>query len=191
MYLKSSPTTLKAHLDLSVKENFIFAAKVVRGAYLHSDPRHLIHDTKPDTDKAYDDAVTFLLSHDTPVGLVIATHNRESVDHVRNVLTATPAAAIHDIAFAQLMGMADEISLDLVAKNKVAVKEGGKKIDVIKYLPWGSVEECIKYLLRRADENKDALSRTAESRDAIWKEICRRGGMVGKSGKVPELPEKI
>ena len=43
-----------------------------------------------------------------------------------------------------------------------------------KYLVWGTTGECMKYLLRRAQENKDAVSRTREGRDEMAKEAGRR-----------------
>ena len=43
-----------------------------------------------------------------------------------------------------------------------------------KYLVWGSVEECLKYLLRRAEENRDAVVRTKTGNLALRAEILRR-----------------
>jgi proline dehydrogenase len=45
------------------------------------------------------------------------------------------------------------------------------------YLVWGTVGECSQYLVRRAEENKDALSRTKEGRKALGKELLRRVGL--------------
>lgn len=51
---------------------------------------------------------------------------------------------------------------------------GGMKTKVYKYLPWGSVGECMKYLVRRGEENREALERTVEGRRALGGEIWRR-----------------
>jgi hypothetical protein len=53
------------------------------------------------------------------------------------------------------------------------------KVDVdvpkaYKYLVWGTTGECMKYLLRRAQENRDAVERTLEGRNAMAAELWRR-----------------
>ncbi|KAM3496944.1 hypothetical protein MY10362_009687, partial [Beauveria mimosiformis] len=53
-YLKSTPTSLASHLASALDDNFTLGLKVVRGAYLATDERCLIHDTKEETDDAYD-----------------------------------------------------------------------------------------------------------------------------------------
>jgi proline dehydrogenase len=53
-YLKATPSVLASHLAAAEKDGFTLGVKLVRGAYLGSDPRHLIHDTKNDTDRSYD-----------------------------------------------------------------------------------------------------------------------------------------
>jgi proline dehydrogenase len=71
--------------------------------------------------------------------------------------------------------MADEVSCELVQAGKSA--EGNVKVDVpkaYKYLVWGTTGECMKYLLRRAQENRDAVERTREGRDAMAGELVRR-----------------
>jgi hypothetical protein len=71
--------------------------------------------------------------------------------------------------------MADEVSCELVQASKSA--EGNVKVDVpkaYKYLVWGTTGECMKYLLRRAQENRDAVERTREGRDAMAEELVRR-----------------
>jgi len=65
--------------------------------------------------------------------------------------------------------MADEISCELVD-----LAGQGTAVPVYKYLVWGTTGECMKYLLRRAQENKDAVARTRSGRDAMWAEVVRR-----------------
>ncbi|KAJ9629771.1 proline dehydrogenase [Taxawa tesnikishii (nom. ined.)] len=61
-YLKASPQKLLDHLQLSREQGFVLGAKIVRGAYLHTEPvRSAIHNTKKDTDAAYDAAISYLL----------------------------------------------------------------------------------------------------------------------------------
>lgn len=198
-------------MEIARRENFTLGVKLVRGAYLGSDPRHLIHETKEDTDKAYNEAIGLMLTgsldslpmwylptvsspttnsgtfFDVParpllvgkrakVDLVVACHNKESVDKVlalRRSITAEECG-VGELVFAQLMGMADELSLGLVAEGSRKMREGDFDVKVYKYAVWGSTQECVRYLLRRAKENKDAVARSSENRKAIMEEVWRR-----------------
>ncbi|KAK4176345.1 FAD-linked oxidoreductase-like protein [Triangularia setosa] len=183
-YLKSTPETLSRHLQEAKDKGFVLGVKLVRGAYLGSDPRQLIHDTKEDTDRAYDGIAEALLKRDwqveplegegeiPEVAVVVATHNRDSVVKAKRILQHEGKTS--DVAFAQLQGMADEVSCELVACNKQGAAEKLEKAKAYKYLVWGSTGECMKYLLRRAYENRDAVQRTVGSRDAMRAEILRR-----------------
>ncbi|KAK4202889.1 FAD-linked oxidoreductase-like protein [Triangularia verruculosa] len=183
-YLKSAPETLSRHLREANRKSFVLGVKLVRGAYLGSDPRQLIHDTKEDTDRAFDGIAESLLKKDWEAGplkgeggfpevaMVVATHNRDSVIKAKRILQQEQKTS--DVAFAQLQGMADEVSCELVASNRQGTTEKQEKAKAYKYLVWGSTGECMKYLLRRAYENRDAVQRTVGSRDAMRAEVMRR-----------------
>jgi hypothetical protein len=187
-YLKATPSTLSRHLAAAREGGFALGVKLVRGAYLGSDPRHLIHDSKADTDVAYDGVAEALLRRqwngllkpqsegrdEEPtapafpnVSVVLATHNRESVLKAQAILAEGKSDT--DVAFAQLQGMADEVSCELVTSGAA-----GETPRAYKYLVWGSTGECMKYLLRRAHENRDAVQRTRSGRDAMRTELFRR-----------------
>ena len=71
--------------------------------------------------------------------------------------------------------MADEVSCSLLAATRHNGGDETKvKEQVVKCIAWGSMTECLNYLLRRAAENKDAASRTADTRKAMASEIWRR-----------------
>ncbi|KEY64625.1 hypothetical protein S7711_02829 [Stachybotrys chartarum IBT 7711] len=185
-YKKCAPAVLSQHLALAQKEGFALGVKLVRGAYLGSDPRHLFHDTKADTDHCYDSLAASVLtrqwSDSVPgqgeypeVQLVLATHNAESVQRARAICEAGGAKT--KVAFAQLLGMADEVSCELLEASRAAKETSGASapaLPVYKYLCWGTTGECMKYLHRRAQENKDAVQRTRHDRDATWAELMRR-----------------
>ncbi|CZT03019.1 related to proline oxidase [Rhynchosporium agropyri] len=200
-YLKSCPTIVASHLEVARKGGFTLGVKLVRGAYLGSDPRHLICDTKADTDAAYDGISEALVRKsynsilkpssphndqtETPpfpnVSIVLAGHNLLSVRKVQAICSAQKASGEKeaDVIYAQLQGMADEVSCELVLAGQQALAKGGEKagLDVpkaYKYLVWGTTGECMKYLYRRAQENKDAVGRTREGRDAMARELWRR-----------------
>ncbi|KAI9769928.1 MAG: proline dehydrogenase [Geoglossum simile] len=178
-YLKSAPQTLAAHLAAAYRGGFTLGIKLVRGAYLASDPRHLINDTKEQTDHAFDSiseslikrSPNELLQPPTPfplLSLILATHNRLSVHKAQALLRQIPT----DLTYAQLMGMADEISCELL--QSTPKKHSGTGPKTYKYLAWGTVGECMKYLSRRAEENRTALARTRESKEELFRELRRR-----------------
>ncbi|KAF3171106.1 proline dehydrogenase [Orbilia oligospora] len=183
MYRKISPSNLKSHLEAAKSQGFGFGAKVVRGAYLHSDPRSTFWEGKEGTDDSYNGGINRLLTFDNSrgakngginVGIVVASHNQTSVTKAMDTLSrlkneeAGRLLEGKEITFAQLAGMADEVSMSVINSQE----NGG--VNVVKYIPWGTMEQCVKYLLRRADENKDALGRTGETKRAAGREVLRR-----------------
>jgi proline dehydrogenase len=202
-YLKATPSILASHLAAARKDGFTLGVKLVRGAYLGSDPRHLIHDTKADTDTAYNGIAESLALRsygsilkpaegesvaDFPeVNVVLAGHNHTSVRKVQALRTtqAERGEKQTELVYAQLQGMADEVSCELVQAGMAEAGER-KKVDIpqaYKYLVWGTTGECMKYLLRRAQENRDAVERTLEGRNAMAAELLRRvKKAVGFSG---------
>lgn len=194
-YLKACPEVLGSHLEAAAKEGFTLGIKLVRGAYLGADPRHIIHDTKEDTDRCYDGISESLirrewnetLSKDVNyplVSVLIASHNLESVRHARAIRDSITIAApktypaqgpASELAIAQLQGMADDVSCELVCVKKNDEKKADdESTRAYKYIVWGTTGECMKYLLRRANENKDSVGRTKTARDAMWNEVKRR-----------------
>lgn len=192
-YLKTTPSVLASHLAAAKKDGFTLGVKLVRGAYLGSDPRHLIHDTKADTDSAYNGIAESLAlrSYNSilrpaegekeypEVNVVLAGHNHTSVRKIQALRTvqAQQGQPQTNLVYAQLQGMADEVSCELVQAGKIEDREEVSKVDVpkvYKYLVWGTTGECMKYLLRRAQENRDAVERTLEGRNAMAAELLRR-----------------
>lgn len=198
-YLKAAPKVLADHLAIARKEAFTIGVKLVRGAYLESDPRHLINDTKADTDAMYDGLAESIMrrkygsvlraapgedNQDFPlVNAVLACHNLTSVrkaQMIRNEQAEKGEERV-DMVYAQLQGMADEVSCELLQAATALEHEAKRVVDVpqaYKYLVWGTTGECMKYLLRRAQENKDAVQRTREGRNAMVMELLRRAKRV-------------
>ena len=197
-YLRSTPTTLAQHLAVAKKEGFTLGVKLVRGAYMGSDPRALFWNSKEETDKTYNGVMDALLkkrwnsvlqpSTDKTEGrillevaFVLASHNHESVQKamaIRKEQTEKGDAKI-DMAYGQLMGMADEVSCELVMAAKAGGAEPLKTTEregpkAYKYVVWGSVGECLKYLIRRAEENRDAVVRARGTLIALREELGRR-----------------
>ncbi|KAL8703492.1 MAG: hypothetical protein Q9201_003335 [Fulgogasparrea decipioides] len=196
-YLRSTPATLARHLAIAQSEGFILGVKLVRGAYMASDPQHLFWGTKDETDRAYDGIAESLIRRkwndiltltNPEVGLSpafpkcslnLATHNHASVRKamiIREEQLRTGYERI-DLAYAQLMGMADEVGCELILAGRRYRRNGDAKTEeprAYKYLAWGTVRDCLTYLLRRAEENRDTLARAKEDRVALGKELQRR-----------------
>lgn len=201
-YLRSAPATLAQHLAFAREKGFVLGAKLVRGAYFGTDPHDIFWSSKSDTDRAYDGIAEGLIRRKynhvlvpcprqefektgpdflfPEVSILVATHNHNSVRKALEIWnevrksssSSTPRA---DLAFGQLMGMADEVSGDLIFTGK---QHGDGDLRTYKYLPWGTVGECVGYLTRRADENRQAVERAREGRKAIMLELRRRMMMV-------------
>jgi hypothetical protein len=158
MYLTRSPDALHFDLQYAESNGFIFAAKVVRGAYLVTErsiskaqsTKDPVLPSKEATDKAYDDVIDSLLntiadSRSSPVYVVVATHNQPSIERAMKLMKERH---IHNsdprVHFAQILGMADYCS------NLLAV--GG--YNVSKLISFGPFDELLPWLLRRLDENQ-------------------------------------
>ncbi|KAF2174008.1 hypothetical protein M409DRAFT_62192 [Zasmidium cellare ATCC 36951] len=189
-YLKASRTKLKDQLAIAEREGWTLAVKLVRGAYIANDQRNLIHDTKQDTDNSYNGIVRDLLSgtnlgfspENFPrVQLFLAGHNPESVarawDLVQSLSNQNKLKVLPD--FGQLQGMADELGCKVVKRCEDLEGQKSEKANVVipkayKCLTWGSIQECMQYLLRRIIENRGGADRMKDGMAANWAELKRR-----------------
>jgi proline dehydrogenase len=210
-YLKDSRPKLKAMIADAQQEGWTLAIKLVRGAYIDSDPRELIHDTKEDTDASYNGIVHDLLSGSPEIGfstsssvqgstpkihLFLAGHNPTSVNAAIDLMQSLSAAGKLKTKpeFGQLQGMADELGCSVLQRaDKLRASSGTRAGEmnatsaavplVYKCLTWGSVQECMQYLLRRAVENSGGTARMKDGYAAYLAELRRRvGAAVGLRG---------
>lgn len=162
MYLSESSQLLTLEEKLAKQNNYRLGLKLVRGAYIHSEKNRstIIHKTKQDTDENYNNGISYCVQNilqsanqnNSTIGhLVVASHNAESLNLVNDKLNKYEAsnANKNNVILGQLLGMADNITYNLI-KNKGAT-------NVIKYIPWGPPYETKDYLLRRLEENGDAV----------------------------------
>lgn len=119
-----------------------------------------VQPSKAATDAAYDAAVKRMAGHRGRV--LIGTHNEHSLASAAQSIQPTDKS----VAFAQLFGMGDHLSLALV--------DGG--YEVHKYVPYGPVPKVLPYLTRRIQENRalTSASASATERRLLWTEIKRR-----------------
>ncbi|KAH8165916.1 hypothetical protein CIB48_g2322 [Xylaria polymorpha] len=186
-YLKGTRQRIAKDLALAAQEGWTFGVKLVRGAYMATDERSRIHDTKDETDRAYDSIARDLLHRDMDgfgrveklcgkpfprMSVILATHNKNSamVAHKLHQEMTNEGLDTVPLEFAQLHGMADSVSFSILhAKNAQ-----GEAPKVLKCSTWGPMSECLGYLLRRAIENREAVSRTQDEFQAVKAEFSRR-----------------
>ncbi|EKX36218.1 hypothetical protein GUITHDRAFT_155289 [Guillardia theta CCMP2712] len=193
-YLVDSFDRVKLDVQRAERYGFVFAAKVVRGAYMHQERKLAAEQGYPDpihpnieaTHKNFDAVVDFLISRKgqmdpetfkaeteeeterrKKLAIMIASHNEESIlkaAEKMNQMEISPAQS--GIYFGQLQGMCDHVSFAL----------GKKHFNVYKYLPYGPVKEVMPYLLRRLEENSDILAGVKKQKKLIMTELSRRLG---------------
>ncbi|CAA19353.1 proline dehydrogenase Put1 [Schizosaccharomyces pombe] len=189
LYLKKSRKIMDDHIKKCVAEGWLMGAKLVRGAYLNSEPRFLIHDTKAETDKDFDSAVEAIIaaaakfapgdpaSASDPIasrkgkwGIMVASHNKKTMFESVN-LAETKKVDFTKTSFylAQLLGMADDITYALAYSQR----NQQPNFCIVKYVSCGPISEVLPYLVRRARENIDALDRCKEER-AYYRQALRR-----------------
>ncbi|CAJ1080387.1 hydroxyproline dehydrogenase [Xyrichtys novacula] len=176
-YLKESRSLLLEALRLSKEEGFCLGVKLVRGAYMDKERKLAekegrqspIHECWEDTNASYNGSLDVMLKEISQkperYRIIVATHNEESV---RIAAKRMEELGIDknggSVCFGQLLGMCDHVSLTLA-------KEG---YAIYKSVPYGSVDDTLPYLVRRAQENRTVLQGIRKERDLLRKEFYRR-----------------
>jgi proline dehydrogenase len=195
-YLKESRPKLQRQLQLASDEGWNLGIKLVRGAYIANEIRDRIHATKRATDLSYDGIVHDLLTGHfegfTPqtlpeTKLFLAGHNsstvRKALDLAKDL--AGRGKLVVSPEFGQLQGMADDLGGEIIQFGETLKAEQLASVGkasttstfvprVYKCLTWGSIQECMQFLLRRAIENSAAVGRMEESIVQAKKELARR-----------------
>jgi proline dehydrogenase len=173
MYRHDRLEFLKACFESAKENNVKYGVKLVRGAYMEKERNRAanlgypspIQNNKAATDRDYNLALEFIVSHADSFALCAGTHNEESSRCLTELLDKHKIELSDNrFYFAQLLGMSDHISYNLA--------EGG--FNVAKYVPFGPVREVMPYLLRRADENTSVAGQTGRELSLIIKELRRR-----------------
>uniref|UniRef100_A0A670ZCE1 Proline dehydrogenase n=1 Tax=Pseudonaja textilis TaxID=8673 RepID=A0A670ZCE1_PSETE len=172
---------LKQDVALAERLGVSFGIKLVRGAYLNKERKLAKEKGYPDpiqpsweaTNESYRHCLDFGLDQVSQgkerFEMIVATHNEASVTHaVQRMSQMGINKNAGPISFGQLLGMCDQVSLAL----------GQAGYAIYKSIPYGSVEEVIPYLIRRAHENQSVLLGIRKERDLLrlelWRRILRR-----------------
>ncbi|XP_065109488.1 hydroxyproline dehydrogenase [Paramisgurnus dabryanus] len=176
-YLKESRTLLLDAIQTSADQMFCLGVKLVRGAYMDKE-RNLakkeertdpIHESWEKTNESYNRCLEIMLNliSEKPERymIIVATHNEESV---RRTVTRMLELGINrdssSVCFGQLLGMCDHVSLTLAQHG----------FSVYKSVPYGTVDDTLPYLVRRAQENRTVLQGIRKERDLLRQELRRR-----------------
>lgn len=198
-YLKASREKLEYQLQLALREGWTLAIKLVRGAYIENDIRERIHNTKAETDESYNGIVHNLLSgnfkgvpeQDFPkMQLFLAGHNATSVLKASRLIRDLQDQGKLKVLpeFGQLQGMADQLGCELLQHGEDTAQEfelSARPVAIprmYKCLTWGSIQECMQFLVRRAVENHGATGAIQDGIPALRRELGRRmiDGLMGR-----------
>ncbi|CAR28875.1 hypothetical protein ZYGR_0U02330 [Zygosaccharomyces rouxii] len=159
LYLTDSAEELEIERQRAEREGYKLGLKLVRGAYIHSEPDRnvVIQPSKEASDINYNTVMTKVIQDLSSNGknstyghLVVASHNYYSQMLATEELKGKENTyGKCNVVLGQLLGMADNVTYDLIENH------GAKNI--IKYVPWGPPLETKDYLLRRLQENGDAV----------------------------------
>ncbi|KAJ2381951.1 Hydroxyproline dehydrogenase [Coemansia sp. RSA 2559] len=97
--------------------------------------------------------------------LFVATHNNESVERALQLVRSLQIDTSNEpVMFGQLLGMQDATSYALARDS----------LPIYKYVPYGSLDEVLPYLIRRAQENSAVADSILKESSFVLREISRR-----------------
>ena len=177
MYRKDRMIYMKNLYDKATKRDFKVGIKLVRGAYIEKENLKAYELGKPSpiceskelTDQNFNNGLDYMLSKLNIGSLFMGSHNEQSILRVTEWMSKNKISKNHPhIWFSQLYGMADHISFNLASSG----------YQVVKYVPYGPVNEVIPYLIRRAEENTSITGQTPRELSLIKKELERRARVL-------------
>jgi len=158
MYKKDSFSNLLTDIEEYKRCGLMHNIKLVRGAYLYNDgPLNVLHNTKRETDEAYNEATKLLLDiskNNKHMNVVFATHNRQSLDLLKDL------SSRDNLSHAFLMGMEQPYFFKNDLRKMV-------------HIPFGPLFKTTPYMLRRLMENNRYLDRLL-AKDYLKNETPRK-----------------
>jgi len=173
MYRHDRLQVLKDWFIKAEKHNFYLGVKLVRGAYMEKERERALElkytsPIQPDKvacDNDYDEALQFISKNIHQIAVCAGTHNEKSSQFLTQLMNENSIAKDHPhVYFSQLLGMSDHISFNLAHEG----------YNVVKYVPYGPVQDVLPYLIRRAEENTSVAGQTSRELSLIIKEQKRR-----------------
>ncbi len=174
MYRHDRLEFLKKSHQIARENDYLYAAKLVRGAYMEKERDRAaelnypspIQPNKEASDRDFNAAVEYCLDNVETISFVAGTHNEQSTRFITDKIEEKNIRHDHPhVNFSQLYGMSDNLSY-VLAKNGY---------NVSKYVPYGPVKDTVPYLIRRAQENSSVMGQTSRELEMIERELKRRG----------------
>ncbi|MCC6515282.1 MAG: proline dehydrogenase family protein [Chitinophagales bacterium] len=172
-YRKDRLAFLKQEVARAKVDGFIYAVKLVRGAYMEKEATRAaqlnyenpIQNSKEHTDADYNDGLRYAIENIEHTAICVATHNELSTQLAIDLMQEKSLANNHThIHFSQLYGMSDNITFNVAAAG----------YNTHKYLPYGPVKDVIPYLIRRAEENTSVAGQMGRELKLLKSEVKRR-----------------
>jgi len=173
MYRHDRLEVLKDWFVKAEHDNFYLGVKLVRGAYMEKERERAsslkytspIQADKAACDNDYDEALRFISKNIHKIAVCAGTHNEKSSQLLVSLMNEHSISKDHPhVYFSQLLGMSDHISFNLAHEG----------YNVVKYVPYGPVQDVLPYLIRRAEENTSVAGQTSRELSLIIKEQKRR-----------------
>ena len=196
-YLKDAQRRIQIDLERSIRFNYHFGAKLVRGAYMVSERLRAkelnqsspIHSSIEETHNCYNSIVEHLLRSKVNneklkyLQIMCATHNQESIQRTLDLMDelklhhkshdentiVSEAAAAKSSSSSSAVHFAQLYGMS----DNLTYPLGKCNYSVYKYLPYGQIDEVIPYLVRRVEENSDLLSNNASKEVTLLLDALR------------------
>ena len=127
-----------------------------------------VHPSKADTDASYHKSLDHILVDIAQGGdnyIMVASHNLNTVFHaVKMTKKRNLSPSDGRVVFGQILGMADHLTYPLAQAG----------YSVHKVVSFGSVDDVMPFLSRRAQENRGMMENAQEERRLYFEEIKRR-----------------
>ena len=173
MYRKDGIKLLEKAYEMAKHGGYFVGVKLVRGAYMEKERERAkdrniespIHETKGETDVAYDQGLLYTAERSDVFHVCVGTHNEGSTLRMVELMKneGIPNSS-RQFEFAQLLGMGNHLTFNLARKG----------YSVSKYIPYGPLREVIPYMSRRAEENSSTKGQSSRELELISKERKRR-----------------
>jgi proline dehydrogenase len=145
-YLACFEERLAADLAAAERDRFQLGVKLVRGAYMSTEPPGVLQSDKQATDVAFDHAVEVVLAaiaRGAPLRLVVATHNEASCRRAADAARRLGIRANDQrLWFGQILGLGEQCTSFLAERG----------FNVFKLLVFGADHDLAPWLVRRVDE---------------------------------------
>ncbi|KAM3128994.1 hypothetical protein pb186bvf_018911 [Paramecium bursaria] len=173
-YLKSTGDRIDYEIEKAKQFGLPICAKMVRGAYIVEETKlskekntdSPINDGFDATTQMYERNIKLLIQNAQNIksNIFVASHNEETVNYVKELLQKSPLPPPSGVKFAQLYGLSDHLTYQLLDEG----------YNIYKLLPFGRTEIMIPYLMRRAQEAKKMLQSNGMQTVLLWDEIRYR-----------------